>query len=213
MASSHDRGRLLEDRIAAYFGAHGYGVAQNRVIEGRSGGRHEVDVLAEKSDGVTNFRVAVECKAWEMPIDKDVVSKLSYVVSDLGLNKGIVVTLRGWRSGAEVAAAELGIDLWGPGELERHLGTPGVAGLRAGPVSALALGYPFVAPATRAMILARAEGRAWLGMRTVEELVGFTPAWVPAYLLEMAVMVPNERRRREHLTATVVCNLYEAVSG
>ena len=47
-------------------------------------------MLAAKSDGLVTTRVGVECKAWAVPIEKDVVAKLSFVVSDLGLNKGMV---------------------------------------------------------------------------------------------------------------------------
>jgi len=60
----------------------------------------------------------VECKAWDRPIENDVVSKVSYVVRDLGLNKAIVVALRGWRIGAEKSAKELGIELWGRTKLK-----------------------------------------------------------------------------------------------
>ncbi|MGH9892704.1 MAG: restriction endonuclease, partial [bacterium] len=90
------KGRLLEERIATFLAGNGYSTKQNVFLEGRSGGRHEIDVLAEKDDGITTFRLAVECKAWNTPIEKDVVSKLAYVMTDLGLNKGIVVSLKGF---------------------------------------------------------------------------------------------------------------------
>src|SRR4051794_10162837 len=101
-------GRDLEQRIAAFFGQNGYTTQCNAFVEGRSGGRHEIDVLAEKSDALTTYRVAVECKAWQAPIEKDVVSKLHYVVNDAGLSKGIIVSLGGARSGADRTAADLG---------------------------------------------------------------------------------------------------------
>ncbi len=84
-----DRGRMragreLEQAIADYFAAKGYAVATNVFREGRSGGRHELDVLAERLDDVVPIRVLVECKDWRQPIDKDVVSKADYVMRDLG---------------------------------------------------------------------------------------------------------------------------------
>ena len=100
-------GRDLEQRVAAFLAGHGYATRCNVVLEGRSGGRHEIDVLAEKSDALTTFRVGVECKAWQQPIEKDVISKLHYVAGDLGLNKAIVVSLAGCRSGAQKAADDL----------------------------------------------------------------------------------------------------------
>lgn len=106
---------------------NGYQTKRNVVLEGKSKGQHEIDVLAEKSDGVTTFRVMVECKAWNKPIEKDVISKVDYVLKDLGLNKAIIVSLKGYRIGAKKAADELGIELWGPDELERKLGKVAIA--------------------------------------------------------------------------------------
>ena len=125
-------GRALEERIEAFLSSSGYLTERNVVREGRSGGRHEVDVLASKADGIAEFSVMVECKAWSQPIEKDVVSKVAYVMGDLGLNKGIIVSLAGWRAGAEQAARELGIDLWDSTDLERYLGQVLVAELRGG---------------------------------------------------------------------------------
>ncbi len=130
-------GADLERRIEQYLSLHGYACLRNAVVEGRSGGRHEVDVLAETSDGVTGYRLAVECKARQRPVEKDVVAKLAFVVGDLGLHKGIVVSLCGSRLGAEQTARELGIELWGPAELESRLGQVALAELAAGPAPRL----------------------------------------------------------------------------
>src|SRR2546429_4368897 len=120
--SALDKGHDLEAEIEKFFAANGYETARNLMLEGRSGGRHEIDVFAKKSDGITEFSTMIECKAWNHPIEKDIVSKVSYVVRDLGLNKGIIVSLEGWRIGAEKAAQELGIDLWDGHDLEKRLG-------------------------------------------------------------------------------------------
>ena len=65
-----DRGRALEQQIGAFLTQHGYAVRCNVMVEGRSGARHELDVVGDKSDGLTTFRLVVECKAWKAPIDK-----------------------------------------------------------------------------------------------------------------------------------------------
>jgi hypothetical protein len=208
-----ERGRHLEERIASYFGSHGYDTRTNAILEGRSGGRHEIDVLAEKSDPLTTIRVAVECKAWNDPIEKDVVSKLDYVLGDLGLNKGIIVSLHGCRSGAEIAARELGIDLWGPAELDRHLGSAGLADLRTGPTVRVALGYPFASRIEAAEVLVRQQTKGRLGLRVLDEIVWLSPAWLPAYVVELGVTQATLRRRREHLTTTTLKNIYDAIGG
>jgi hypothetical protein len=213
MTASAERATLLEERIGDHFAAHGYLVRRNAHLDGRSGGRHEVDVLAEKSDPLTTFRLAVECKAWEAPIEKDAVSKLSYVLTDLGLNKGIIVALHGWRAGAEQAAVELGIDLWGPVELQRMLGDAVTRQLDVGMPARLARGYPFAAPRERALTRARLQGKGRLGIRTVEQLVWFKPVWVPTYVVDLSITSVEVRWGRERFLTTGATNSYEALSG
>lgn len=213
MTGSAGRAHQLEECIGDHFATHGYVVRRNAYLDGRSGGRHEIDVLAEKSDGLTTFRLAVECKAWESPIEKDVVSKLSYVLADLGLNKGIIVALHGWRAGAEQAAVELGIDLWGPAELDRQLGGAVARQLDVGSPARLASGYQFAASEDRALSRARLQGKGRLGLRTVEQLTWFGPAWVPVYLVDLSVTSMAVRRGRERFLTRRVTNMYEAVSG
>ncbi|HEX4539205.1 MAG TPA: restriction endonuclease [Acidimicrobiales bacterium] len=213
MNASTGRALLLEERVGDHFAAHGYLVRRNAFLDGRSGGRHEIDVLAEKSDPLTTFRLAVECKAWEAPIEKDAVSKLSYILTDLGLNKGIIVALHGWRSGAERAAVELGIDLWGPAELRGLLGAAVARQLDVGVPARLAHGYPFVAAEDRALTRARLQGKGRLGIRTVEQLVWFKPVWVPTYLVDLSITSTDVRWGKERFLTTAITNSYEALSG
>jgi Restriction endonuclease len=216
MTSSAEVGRQLEQRIAAFFQTHGYLTRCNEIREGRSGGRHEIDVLAEKSDALTTYRVAVECKAWQQPIEKDVVSKLHYVLGDLGLNKGIVVSLAGCRAGAERTAADLGIELWGPDELRRQLGDVAVGELTV-PLptvnTTLAWGYIFRASPAQAEKLIRSSGKGRLGLRTLERLAWLSPIWVPAYSVRLTVAQPEVKRLKTRLRSTTLDNLYEALGG
>jgi Holliday junction resolvase len=90
------RGHHLEQRIAGFLEQHGYTVTTNVRVPGRSGAIHELDVVGDKSDGLTTFRLVVECKAWASSIDKDVIYKLGAELADLGAARGIVVALSGW---------------------------------------------------------------------------------------------------------------------
>jgi Restriction endonuclease len=216
--SPAERGRRLEQHIAAYFSAHGYTAQSNQILTGRSGGRHEIDVLADKSDALTSYRAAIECKAWNHPIEKDVVSKLHYVMTDLGIHKGVIVSLAGIRSGAKTAAAELGIDLWGPDELRHHLGESvfaDVAGSAAPPRGSgqFAYGWPFQAEVGVAERLMRAEGKGRLGLRTVEPVTWLAPMWVAAYLLRMTIAQPRMKRLRQQLTSIGVDGIYDSLDG
>ena len=144
--SAAEKGSDLERRIARFFAENGYRTVSNQKLVGRSGGRHEIDVLAERSDGVTSVRIAVECKAWQAPIDKTVIAKAAYVCADLGINKVIVVSLHGWQVGAERAAADQGIELWGPTELEQRLGRIPAALATQGPGLRTASGFRIAVP-------------------------------------------------------------------
>jgi hypothetical protein len=216
MADAAETGRRLEQAVAEFFRANGYRATCNEVLEGRSGGRHEVDVVAEKTDALTTYRVAVECKAWQQPIEKDVVSKLDYVRTDLGLHKAIVVSLAGWRSGAELAAAELGIELWGPSELSHHLGEGVLRRLQLpapAPAGVPGMGLPFTASADHAERQVRWAGMGRLQLRTVERLQWFAPVWLPAYAIALTVAQEEVRRFRTRVRSISLENLYEALTG
>jgi Holliday junction resolvase len=213
MGQAADVGRRLEQDVAEFFRAHGYEVRRNEVLEGRSGGRHEVDVLARKADPLTTFTVAVECKAWRDPIEKDVVSKLHYVRSDLGLDKAIVVSLAGWRVGAQHAADELGIALWGPAQLASFLGDRAFAGLRIPEASASSRGIPFSASAGHAERQVRWSGMGRLQLRVVETLRWFGPVWLPAHAVRLTVASEDVGRFRPRLRSVGLENLYDAVGG
>lgn len=202
--------------MASFFRSHGYEARCNEILEGRSGGRHEVDVLAEKTDALTTFRVAVECKAWQQPIEKDVVSKLHYVLGDLGLNKGIVVSLGGCRSGAERTASDLGIELWGPEELRRHLGETAAAVLNVSPSSSdntLAWGHSVTTTPEVAEAIIRSAGKGRMSLRTLEEVQWFSLLWVPAYAVRLSVAQPATKRRKTRLQSATIDNVYEALGG
>jgi Holliday junction resolvase len=142
MSDSKEKGSELERRIAAFLRTHDYVVSTNVIREGRSGARHELDVVGEKHDGLTSFELIVECKAWESPIDKDVVYKLASELADLGAAKGVIATLSGWTVQAGQAAAQANIEMWGPEELESRMGQLSMNQLRKGPKQLIATG-PF----------------------------------------------------------------------
>lgn len=207
------KGADLEASIEAFLVLHGYRCRRNAVLTGRSGARHEVDVLAERSDGVTSYLLGVECKAWNLPIEKDVVAKLAFVIGDLGLHKGIVVSLEGWRLGAEQSAGQLGIELWGPAELEARLGQVALAQLRSGPARRLGTALPLrCAPdAAERLVGRQSRGRLGLDRETVEWV---RAVWVPHHLVEI---VTAERERgflqRPALRSRWRWNLYDGVAG
>lgn len=58
--SMKDKGNDLEAQIERFFASNDYETTRNVILVGRSGGRHEIDVLAKKSDGITDFSVMAQ---------------------------------------------------------------------------------------------------------------------------------------------------------
>ena len=211
-SGSADKGRRLEAEIARALAAGGYAARRNVVCEGRSGARHEIDVLAEKGDGLTTFSVMVECKAWDRPVDKEVLAKAAFVAADVGADKTIVVALRGATGGAELSAAELGVELWGPEELERRLGRAQLAELGAARAHRRRSASP--SPSTRRAPPAWPNGsaaRACSGLGA-EEVAWFDLVWLPCLLLTLGC-TRQEGRLHKRARHSSVFNLYEALDG
>ena len=79
--------------------------------EGKSGARHQIDVLASHGDGIHTYRTAIECKYWDTKIDKEPVAKLSVILDDIGIEKGVLVSVRGFTTDAEHLARSKNISL------------------------------------------------------------------------------------------------------
>jgi hypothetical protein len=65
-------------------------------VKGKSGVNHQIDVLTSHSDGVHSYRTAIECKFWEDSITKDIVMKTAEIIEDAGINKGVIVSKKGF---------------------------------------------------------------------------------------------------------------------
>ncbi|MDA8193796.1 MAG: restriction endonuclease [Thermaerobacter sp.] len=207
------KGARLEQQVATYFRLNGYAVELNAKLEGKSGALHEIDVLARKSDGITEFVLAIECKAWSTPIEKDVVSKLSMIISDIGINKGIIVSLQGWRSGAEKSAQQEKIELWGPEELTHHLGAVSLADLNAQQDNRYAI-EAFVdalMPESHLRPMMESQSRGLLGFGREQEAWARL-IWLPFHLVELhlSTMV-KEFLRKPTIKTTPVWALYNAL--
>jgi len=65
-------------------------------VIGKSGVRHQIDVLTSHSDGIHNYETAIECKYWKEKINKDIVMKVSEIIEDTNINKGVIVSKNGF---------------------------------------------------------------------------------------------------------------------
>jgi hypothetical protein len=203
--------RNLEQRVAQYFERNGYNTRTNHKEQGRSGLLHEIDVLAEKRDAAGTHRVAVECKAWRTPVEKDVVYKLEAVMKDTGLSKGIVISAGGLRIGARVAADQAHIEVWGPDEIRHLLGEDALAGLPiALPDESLGVQVDVSRETAEREVRKARSGFAGIGG---EEIASVDLVWLPAYELRLAVtrLRPGVLKDREEVIRR--WNLFEALSG
>ena len=211
MTDSREKGSELERRIAEFLRTHGYAVSTNVVREGRSGARHELDVVAEKHDGLTSFQLVVECKAWESPIDKDVVYKLASELSDLGAAKGVIAALSGWTVQAAQAADQAHIEMWGPEELTSRFGALSMNQLHNGPGQLAATGLLFKTEKESALDFFLRKARGTLGVGK-EEITSFGPLWLPAHSMRMGI-TRNAGVLRMTPRVTQVWNGYDALGS
>lgn len=94
--------------------AHGVvieGHGKDCKVVGKSGDKHQIDVLASHSDGFHKYLTDIECKYWNDNVDKDVVMKVHCIVDDCNFSKGIIVSKKGFTPDAIKYASHVGIDL------------------------------------------------------------------------------------------------------
>lgn len=80
-------------------------------VKGKSGVSHQIDILASHSDGIHDYRTAIECKYWKKKINKDVVMKVASIIEDTNVHKGVIVSKRGYTEDGILFAKQKNIGL------------------------------------------------------------------------------------------------------
>lgn len=73
--------------------------------------RHVVDVHATFLRSGIRCTWVVECKLWNRPVPKEKIMALKAIVDDLGADRGVIISERGFQSGAQDAARGMNITL------------------------------------------------------------------------------------------------------
>lgn len=206
----HERGRMFEQLVDGLFRAHGYRTETNTIVVGRSGARHEVDVLATAADDLLERRVGVECKNWAQPVDTAVVARARLVRDDLGLGQMVVACPAGATPAARTTAAESGIAIWDRTELERRLGAAAVAALAPTPAPGVRTGIDRRTSSADAERLVQAATRGVFGIGRGRTL-GAGPAWLPVIEVRFGCGERTGLRKRLRMRPAVV--RYEALAG
>lgn len=203
-----ERGRELERRVADYFAVHGYEVRRNVLLEGRSGARHEVDVLAERTDPAVSVSVVVECKARTDAVTTEPVARLDWVARDLALDKALLVCPGGISPAAAESARDLGIEVWGREEVGARLGAAPAAPRSAAPAG---LAWPVLMTTAVAGRIVSRESSGLLGLGR-EHVSAEGHCWLGWHALELSEPV-REGRLRPRLRTRRRWMLYDTLEG
>ncbi|GGK27672.1 hypothetical protein GCM10007962_22410 [Yeosuana aromativorans] len=88
--------RYIYEKLGEKSGVQVECFGNNCKVLGKSNVEHQVDVLTKHSDGIHTYKTAIECKYWEQKINKDIVMKVSEIIEDAGINKGVIVSKKGF---------------------------------------------------------------------------------------------------------------------
>lgn len=102
--------QAFQQEIAEFFRQLGCNAEVEAKVQGARA-KHEVDVWVTFSRFGLTQKWAVECKKWSSAIPKEKVMALRAIVEDLGADKGILISERGFQAGAFDAAANTNIAL------------------------------------------------------------------------------------------------------
>ena len=101
MATSRKRAawRDYQDRAAELFRQMGFDAAVEEIVEGARG-KHEIDVVARTNLGGVPVTWIVECKYWTSAVPKADVLTLAQIGQDIGADRAILLSEKGFQAGA-----------------------------------------------------------------------------------------------------------------
>ena len=111
LASAMDKGRVVEQIVAAMHELNGVRVDRNVFLKGAGLRKREVDVLVSGSLGGYAVRVAIECKNERRPIGVQKMDAFVGKLMDIGIpsQHGVFVSTSGYTSGALARAESVGV--------------------------------------------------------------------------------------------------------
>jgi hypothetical protein len=101
-----------QEEIAVYLARLGFETKTNETLRGARG-THKIDVTARYTKAGLSQLWIIECKFWKRnhAIPKEKVETLLSIVSDVGADRGLLVTECGFQSGAVAAARQTNVTL------------------------------------------------------------------------------------------------------
>ena len=92
----YDLGKKLEDVVERIYKSKGYATQRRQRIEGESGTKSEIDIVAKRGNKI----IAIECKNYSFAVGIDKVRDFSEKLRDLHL-EGVFIALSGLTRDAE----------------------------------------------------------------------------------------------------------------
>ncbi len=88
-------------------------IEPNKILHGKGGVSHQIDVYWEFMAGAKAYQCAIEAKHWDKPVSRRELSRFSAVLKDLQWpHKGVFVASSGYQKGAHNFAERYGIDVY-----------------------------------------------------------------------------------------------------
>jgi len=102
---------ILQSRLIKDIPGKDLEVKQNACYRGKSGYEHQIGVSAEMKIAGVKFLILVDCKNHSRLVEANEVLEFASRLEDINAQKGIIVTTRGFQSGALQVAKAKGIAL------------------------------------------------------------------------------------------------------
>ena len=109
--SYEDIVRYIYEHLGKFDGVEILCSGSNCKAIGKSGVNHQIDVLTSHGAGPHSYKTAIECKYWKDKVQKDTVAKLSEIIEDAKIEKGVVVSRSGFTPDAVKFAEHKNISL------------------------------------------------------------------------------------------------------
>lgn len=102
--------REYQEEVAAFFRMQGCNAEVEKIVQGVRA-KHEVDVHVTFHRSGIECTWVVECKLWKSKVPKEKVMVLKSIVEDVGADRGIIISEKGFQSGALDAVRDSNITL------------------------------------------------------------------------------------------------------
>jgi Restriction endonuclease len=103
--------KWIYERLGRKLGVEVVGYGPTCRYTGKSGVVHQIDVLISQSNGLHTYLTAIECKCWNIKVDKDVVMKVHDINEDCRFEKSVIVSKVGFTADAIKTASNRNIQL------------------------------------------------------------------------------------------------------